>query len=354
LRAGGRKTAGSFLSRRPGVTSSRDVGESGDRRLGALLGLAIGDALGTTLEFTAPHAPAFPELAAGPHTDITGGGPFGVAPGQVTDDTQMACALFTRLISGKTDASSIADAYVEWSHVAFDIGNQTESALGLIEQGKSSLVAGKIAWSGTKAGNGSLMRTTPIGVMAPSDERCSLSLIDSAITHFDPRCRLACAAHNAAVGAAVAGGDPKQMIDAARDELGGAAMEISADYDAYVVETAVASLTTDLALAEEDDPRLYGPELHLHAHQGFVRVAFRLAFWELLHASTFAAAVIDAANRGGDADTNAAITGALYGALVGAEALPRKWRDLVLTAKPKHHAKLASAYHPRIFAQQLA
>ena len=65
-----------------------------DRALGCLLGVAVGDALGTTLEFTnAPPRPFSPRLR-GPHRDVTGGGPFNVVPGQVTDDTQQACALF--------------------------------------------------------------------------------------------------------------------------------------------------------------------------------------------------------------------------------------------------------------------
>ena len=83
-----------------------------------------------------------------------------------------------------------------------------------------------------------------------------------------------------------------------------------------------------------DDPQLYGPEVHLQDQEGFVRVAFRLAFWELLHAPSFAAGVIDAANRGGDADTNAAIAGALLGAHHGRVAIPDAWVGRAILGDP--------------------
>ena len=91
-------------------------------------------------------------------------------------------------------------------------------------------------------------------------------------------------------------------------------------------------------------------ETHFYRHAGYVRVAFRLAFWELLHAPTFAAAVLDCANRGGDADTNAAIAGALYGALAGEEAIDPSWRARVIDActGPGWAGNVwADEYHPR-------
>src|SRR5512132_96829 len=97
-----------------------------DRQLGALFGLAIGDALGTTNEFKTMHAPAFPTLAKGPVRGIVGGGPFGLVPGQTTDDTQMACCLFASIRSNNGfDAADVSARYVKWRSAAFDLGAQT-------------------------------------------------------------------------------------------------------------------------------------------------------------------------------------------------------------------------------------
>lgn len=329
-----------------------------DRALGALFGLAVGDALGTTNEFKALEAPPFPALATGPLTGIVGGGPFHLEPGQVTDDTQMALALAARLSSGEESLSldALLADYADWSRVCFDIGYQTRQAISLGTSG-----AGRRVWDDARgrkpAGNGSLMRTTPIGVfLARADEtRRLVSMADSALTHFDPRCQLACVAFNGAVArAASAGSAGHVLVDAAQAELDrGAALLCSTYRDlAAPIEEAREALASDLAAAREGDPDLYGAELHLHDMQGFVRVAFRLAFWELVHAADFASAVIDVANRGGDADTNAAICGALYGAAAGVSAIEPAWLEAVLRAPGIGAGR--REYHPEGFMRAIA
>ena len=328
------------------------------KNCGALLGLAVGDALGTTLEFEHLPAPPFPRFASVPLTGIVGGGPLHVAAGQVTDDTQMACCLYASLSSrGAFDATDVATRYVEWAAHArhFDIGIQTDGALRLVEEGSEPLEAGKLLWlkrNRQAAANGSLMRTAPIGALladAPHARRVA-ALDDSAITHFDPRCRLACAAFDAAIAAAMlTSPDAHAMWQAAWDELDVAAGLIVAAYGDGLLESAVSALKTDLGMATEDDPQLYGPELHLNQKVGFVRIAFRLAFWELLHRPTFEEAVLDSANRGGDADTNTAIVGALVGSSVGVDGIPADWRRTVLECQPIGSPVWATTYHPKIF-----
>lgn len=327
---------------------------SQERSRGALLGLAVGDALGATLEFSEPRAPPFPTLATGPHRDIVGGGPFRLVPGQVTDDTQMACCLAASLRArGRFDLDDVAGRYVAWQEHAFDIGVQTAAALNAVREGTPPARAGFELWSRAPqlpAGNGSLMRTAPIAVLLGDEEaRRAAALADSALTHYDPRCRLACAAFDAAVAFALRGSaTPGTARDAAARELGLAAAALRAEgCEASSVDAAARALEEDLALASRDDPQLLGPELHLHRAQGFVRVAFRLAFWELLHAPSFEDALVDAVNRGGDADTNGAITGALLGALHGESAIPARWRDAVLRAVPREEGPLRDLYHPR-------
>jgi ADP-ribosylglycohydrolase len=177
------------------------------------------------------------------------------------------------------------------------------------------------------------------------------SLRDSAITHFDPRCQLACVALNAAIAAAVRQrpAEPLTLFEQAIAELirAGPLLARTRTVSSTERREAADALLEDLNLALEPDPRLYGGPVDLLETQGFVRVALRLAFWELYQAESFEAALVDVVNRGGDADTNAAVTGALLGAFWGEQAIPRRWRDPVLAALGGQQGPFADTYHPR-------
>lgn len=328
---------------------------------GTLLGLAVGDAFGTTLEFRALEAPPFPTLAKGPHIDITGGGPFHVEPGQVTDDSQLAACLAASLHQHRRfHATDVAQRYVAWMADAFDIGNLTHASLSMIQRGVSIGEAARRVWMHSNkqsSGNGSLMRIAPIAVALAHDPAAMrmAALADSAITHYDPRCRLACAAFCAAIAEAGAGrNDPKSMHAAAVKELHEATTTLInlAPSDGPDAERARDDLLRDLQFADRSDPDLYGADVHIHNKQGFVRVAFRLAFWELLHGGTYQEALTDAVNRGGDADTNGAIAGALIGAAQGENAIPSAWKTRVLEAlKTSQKVALRDVYHPRVLLE---
>ncbi|MGH7869932.1 MAG: ADP-ribosylglycohydrolase family protein, partial [Candidatus Dormibacteraceae bacterium] len=103
----------------------------------------------------------------------------------------------------------------------------------------------------------------------------------------------------------------------------------------------------DLDHAAQKVPSLDSKEAHLQEHQGFVRVAFRLAFWQLLHRASFPEALLDTINRGGDADTNGAITGALLGSFYGRKTMPVDWSETVLTCIPRRMNPDRTEYHPR-------
>ena len=353
------------------------------RARGALLGLAVGDALGTTYEFVAIEQPPYPELARGPATDVVGGGPFELAAGQVTDDTQLAVALARSLQErGGLDLDDVARRYVAWSEHAFDIGNQTRASIVRLEAGASAASSGLAVWRDNDrrpAGNGSLMRTAPIAVAyarRTPEALIDAAIADSLITHADPRCALACAVFDAAIAAAIMSAanvhesataalpiaaarlraawrsDPiEERGDTVRREAGvgggqdGVARATRMIEEA-LVDQAARELAGDLAAATGSDPGVYG-ELHVHRTAGFVRVAFRLAFWHAVHTRSWCDALIDIASRGGDADTNAAIAGALLGARDGVEAIPAAWIERVLAAtQPGPHA-WADAHHPR-------
>ena len=328
-----------------------------DRVRGALLGLAVGDALGTTHEFQVIEQPPYPALALGPATDIVGGGPFQLAPGQVTDDTQLAVCLARSLAEhGRLELEDVARRYVEWSVHAFDVGNQTRAAILGLRRGEAASSAGLAVWrqSGRRAaGNGSLMRTAPLAIALGDVDRTSLidaAIAESMITHADPRCLLACAAFDAVIAAMVADSGISP-VDVARDALRTGARRLG---DLWVdptdrdhLERARADLESDLDAAGSESPDVYRRELHLHGTAGFVRVAFRLAFWHVMHTRPWRDAVVDVSSRGGDADTNAAIVGAFLGARDGASAIPARWVERVLGATQPGPAEWADAHHPR-------
>lgn len=333
-----------------------------NRARGLLWGQAVGDALGTTQEFTRPrHAPPFPALMAGPQVDLVGKGPFGLEPGQVTDDTQMAVALATSLAErGRYDPEDVARRYVAWQKVAFDVGTQTRAALTEVERGTPPLLAGSKVWERAQrmpAGNGSLMRASPLAVFFAGDPGAlrDAALADSAITHADPRCRLATAAYVAALRSAIAlpGPTAESMRRAAQAEIPVAAEALAASLPGDEVARAARALSDDLDLATRADPELYSDEAHYYRHAGFVRVTFRIAFWELLHAPSFEAACLDGTNRGGDSDTNAAVAGALHGALAGEAGIRADWRERVAGACRKKGGVWWETYHPRLLFRVL-
>ena len=331
------------------------------KALGALLGMAVGDALGTTYEFARIEQPAYPTLATAPATDVIGGGPFELVAGQITDDTQMAVCLARSILArdgkgfDRIDMGDLATRYVAWVQHAFDVGGQTGSALGVIEGGGEVASAGRTVWqaSGRRAaGNGSLMRTAPIAVAyAERHELVRAALVESLITHADPRCALACACLDVTIAFLITEGHDT-VLGVARKALAVAASELRDMWrgdaaDLAAIATAEADLARDLDAASSPDPGVYGDELHVDRTAGFVRVAFRLAYWHALHTRSWRDAAVDAASRGGDADTNAAIVGALMGACTGASAIPSAWIERVLGATLPGTLDWANDHHPR-------
>lgn len=164
-----------------------------DRATGALLGLAVGDALGTTLEFSArdthPH-----------HSEMTGGGPFRLRPGEWTDDTAMAVALAESLIArGGFDPDDLMRRFVSWwrtgayscTGTCFDIGITTRLALARFEQ-TGDPFAGDT--SEDSAGNGSLMRVAPVALFCLHDPAAASRMArdQSRTTHGAPQAVEAC------------------------------------------------------------------------------------------------------------------------------------------------------------------
>jgi ADP-ribosylglycohydrolase len=332
------------------------------RGRGALLGLAVGDALGVPFKTRQLVAPGFPRLADGLYRSLKGGGPFELRKGQVGECGQQACVLGVGLRElRRYDAADMLRRYLAWQEHAAGMTEYTrEVVTEMLESGLPKATASRRVWVRgfrRKATNGSLARTAPLGVFFHKDPqaRVQASLEDSALTHFDPRCQLACAALNGSIAHALNAGEKlkaEDLITAAISGLSVASASLGRSAGDLVQEVsfATAFLKEDLMAAQWDDPLLYGPDNHLHLHrnQDHVRVAFRLAYWELLHAPTFEDGLVDVINRGGDSDANGAVAGALLGAFHGEQAIPFEWRQGVMESLGFMGAgRLGSLWHPR-------
>jgi ADP-ribosylglycohydrolase len=180
---------------------------------GSLLGLAVGDAIGGTLEFKPPGTFA-------PIDDMRGGGPHDLRPGEWTDDTSMALCLAESLVErGGMDPVDQLERYVRWfrhgylssKDRCFDIGNTTREALQRFERDPQPFPGPSDEWS---AGNGSIMRLAPVPLFFAGDidgavERSGES---SRTTHGEPRCIDACRLLGAMIAAAAAGAGKDEVL----------------------------------------------------------------------------------------------------------------------------------------------
>ncbi len=332
------------------------------RSRGALLGLAIGESLGIPNELKRMPAPDFPTLVDYPVMEPMGGGRFELKRGQTTWGTQTAVALATVLRKLRAyDLKEVSKAYLQWLPSAFDVPENFKPTAEQIADGRFLDSLGLRVWLDQRQrphDNMALARTAVLAVFfhRPKDreKRVRATLDDTALTNFAPICQIASVTLNGVISAAIMFKgeriDPKEIVKVAETELSLAAAMLGREQPDWVqkVKEAADTLREDLKAAQDADPALYGPELTLFHDPTNVRTTFRLAFWELFHAPTFAAGVLDAANRGGDADTNACVTGALMGAVYGEKAIPTEWADRVLEALgPNNESTLWTVYHPR-------
>lgn len=301
------------------------------RAQGCLLGQVAGDALGSQVEFRSSRS-IRSEYPNGVR-DLADGGPFDTLAGQPTDDSEMALMLARSLVrEGRYDAGAALDAYLHWwDSSPFDYGGTTSTALGAAKGGKSREerldFAARAATQESQA-NGSLMRISPLAVFAWSrpEEAAAHARLDSGLTHPHPVCREACGAFVRAIAAALGGAGAVDCHKAALQEA-------SRGGDAAVL--AALTRAADVPPEQMDGQR-----------SGWVLIALQNAFYRLLHAESFEEALVDTLACGGDTDTNAAICGALLGAVHGRDAIPARWRHLVLTCRPMpevgaHHARPA-------------
>ncbi len=272
-----------------------------DRAKGALIGLALGDALGTTLEFALRDTQ--PKVA-----DIVGGGPFGLAAGEWTDDTSMAlCLADSLLAAGGLDVRDLIERFCRWREhgynsatgECFDIGGATAAALSSYRATGEPLSGSTDPHS---AGNGSLMRLSPVAIRWWRDPARAVEAarLQSRTTHGAPQAVEACALFAELLAEAI-GGAPKETVLRTRDWRG----------DAAIAEVAAGSWRAK--------------ERGAISSSGYVLHTLEAALWCVGRSGSVEEALILAANLADDADTVAAVTGQLAGALWGMSGAPAAW-----------------------------
>jgi ADP-ribosyl-[dinitrogen reductase] hydrolase len=296
-----------------------------DRAMGCLAGLAVGDALGTTLEFKAPGTFT-------PITGIVGGGPFGLKAGQWTDDTSMAlCLAESLLVCGGMDLRDQAIRYVSWwreghlssTGLCFDIGNTVRSAL-------RSFLTTREPVSGSSspdtAGNGSIMRLAPVPIFFRDPvEAIRRSAESSRTTHQAPTCLDACR-YLGGILRGLIDGAPKEIVLRASYQPAGMKKE---HLDPKISEIAAGSFK------EKQPPEIRGT--------GYVVQSLEAALWAFYRSETFEQGALLAVNLGNDADTTGAIYGQIAGACYGLSGIPPHWleklhgREMILDFAKRLH-----------------
>lgn len=273
-----------------------------DRAVGGFIGLAVGDALGTTLEFSRrdEHPPV---------TELIGGGPFGLNPGEWTDDTSMALCLADSLLEcGDLETRDLMQRFLRWrdhgensvNGRCFDIGGGTSAALERFRQ-TGNPISGSTDPS--VGGNGSIMRLAPIAIRWHRDPSTAIekARLQSRTTHGAMEPVEASALLAEILVDAIRTGD--------RDEV----LRLRSNEARSIHAIAQGSWRTK----QRQDIRSSSYVVH----------TLEAALWSVYNANGFPEAVILAANLGEDADTVAAVTGQIAGALWGLSSIPQPWLE---------------------------
>ena len=276
-----------------------------ERFHGALLGLATGEALGAPAEFLTP------EQILGTYgvlTEMIGGGVYDLPPGESVDATEMMLCLAESLADrGAFDAEDVIERYRQWfesrpRHVSLTV----RAALISYRAGTHWDLASRRAFEilgGPRAGNGSLIRCAPVGLVYCGDAvtRHDTSLRESTLTHFDRLAGWACAAFNDLISAARHGDLAEQVPD------------IAATIDDE--DLRVSRMLRETLAMEPEEVR----------SSSFVLDTLQAALWTVLRSTDFEHAVTRAVNMGHDSCAVGAVTGALAGAVYGEGGIPARW-----------------------------
>lgn len=285
-----------------------------ERFRGCLLGLAAGDALGTTVEFKSPGS--FQLL-----TDMTGGGAYGLKAGQWTDDTSMTLCLAESLLEkGGFNPADQMERYCAWAErgylsstgVCFDIGVTVSQALRKYRQTGNPYSGSSDPHS---AGNGSLMRLAPVAMYFSGDvvKAAQMAADSSRTTHAAAEAIDACRYYAVLLAAALNGASKEDLLTDLYHPQKGFWSQPANRLAPKIQEVACGSYK-----------QLSPPQI---AGTGYVVKSMEAALWAFYHGRDYKEGCLLAANLGNDADTTAAIYGQLAGAFYGEQGIPLSWRE---------------------------
>lgn len=263
-----------------------------ERAVAAYLGLAIGDALGATVEFMTPR-----EIKSihGVHNSICGGGWLKLRSGQVTDDTTMSLALGRAILEAGIEPRAIAMAFDGWMRSKpVDIGNTVRRGiLNFRNNGALSVEPNEY-----DAGNGACMRVLPVALatLGKSEQEILAAIrCQSHITHNNP------------------------LSDA------GTLCTVQLIHQAFAGASKNELLFGPIKTLIEHHPKFAFRSKRCDNPSGYIVHTLCAVFQSFIDTDTFEECLVDVVNRGGDADTTGAIAGMIAGAFYGLDAVPARW-----------------------------
>ncbi len=301
-----------YLDKLPGAIHQ---GTLLDRARGAMIGCAVGDALGTTLEFTQPGT-------FDPISDIIGGGPFNLKPGEWTDDSSMLLCLAHSLTRSRGfNLQDQIELYVKWwkegafsvTAECFDIGITVTTAL------EDYLRTGDPVSGPTdkySAGNGSLMRLAPVPIFYHQNFKDAVAYAgqSSLSTHGALEAVDACRYFGALIWGALNGVTKAELLDGVYSAV-----------DGYWTSTplceSVVTIAESIGTLENSQNSIRGT--------GYVIDTLRAALWAFATTDNFEDGLLKVVNLGEDADTTGAIYGQLAGAYYGERQIPQRWVEKI-------------------------
>jgi len=291
-------------------SKSKNMKTLNDKARGSLLGLAIGDALGTTIEFKKPGT-------FSPVSDIVGKGPFHLKAGEWTDDTSMALCLASSLVEmNGFDAKDQIEKYIDWyqngylssNGVCFDIGNTVRAAL-------NSYARTKNPYSGStdtqSSGNGCIMRLSPVPLFYHNDSEMAIKMSaeSSKTTHGSDICLSACMYMGGIICAALQNVEKNTLLSKLFSP-------IATFWDNHKMTKEIQTIANG-SFKTKKPPEIKGT--------GYVVDCLEAALWAFYTSDSFEEGVLKAVNLGNDADTTGAVYGQIAGAYYGESGIPDKF-----------------------------